>query len=218
MRISITGSSCQGKSTLIKDILKEWPDMKTPDSSYRSLLKKGKHSKKTSENTQWDILNHMVDEQQKYRSGDRVVFDRCPIDNIAYTMWANAKGIIDDKFVEKCIPIVRESMRFVDIVFFIPISKSFPVEVEDDGNREVDKYYIEEIDHIIKTIYAQWREDTDVFFPKEDSPAVIEVFGSPEQRIEMMKLYIDNDGDAVSEQGIINPTEMADLQKMFGLS
>lgn len=218
MRISITGSSCQGKSTLIKDMLKEWSEMKTPDTSYRELLKKGKHSKNTSEDIQWKILNQMVDEQQKYTTSDKIIFDRCPLDNIAYTMWANAKGIVSDKFVEKCIPIVKESMRFLDIIFFIPISKSFPIEVEDNGDREVDKYYIEEIDHILKTIYAQWREDTDVFFPKEDSPAIIEVFGSPQERVEMIKLYLDNDGDAIDEQGIINPTELADLQKMFGLS
>ncbi len=217
MRIAITGSSCQGKSTLIQDMLKEWPQMKLDSKSYRSLLKKGKHSKNTSEDTQWDILNHMVDQQQKYTSSDKVLFDRCPLDNIAYTMWANAKGIVDDKFVEKCIPIVKESMRFLDIIFYIPISKQFPVEIEDNGDREVDKYYIEEIDHILKTIYAQWREDTDVFFPKDDSPAIIEIFGSPLERVEMVKLYLDNDGDAIGEQGIINPTEIAELQKLFGI-
>jgi hypothetical protein len=198
-------------------MLKEWPDMKIPETSYRSLLKKGNHSKNTSEDVQWEILNQMVDEQQKHSGNAKMIFDRCPLDNIAYTMWANAKGNVSDKFVEKCIPIVRESMRFLDIIFFIPISKSFPVQIEDDGAREVDKFYIEEIDHIFKTIYAQWREDTDVFFPKEDSPAVIEIFGSPAERIEMMKLYIDNDGDAINEQGIINPSEVAELQKLFGL-
>lgn len=218
MRIAITGSSCQGKSTLIKDMQNEWPSMELPSSSYRSLIKKGKHSKNTSEDVQWKILNQMVDEQQKYRNNSKVIFDRCPLDNIAYTMWANAKGIISDKFVEKCIPIVKESMRFLDIIFFIPISKSFPVNIEDNGEREIDKYYIEEIDHILKTIYAQWREDTDVFFPKDDTPTIIEIFGSPEERIEMIKLYIDNDGDAIGEQGIINPSEIDDLQKLFGLS
>ena len=218
MRIAITGTSCQGKSTLITDILQEWPMMSTPNESYRSLLKKDKHSKSTSEDTQWDILNHMVDEQQKYSADDKVVFDRCPLDNIAYTLWANAKGLVSDEFVEKCIPIVRESMRFLDIIFFIPITKAAPVKIEDNGTRETDKYYIQEIDHVLKSLYAQWREDTDVFFPKEDSPAVIEVFGSPLERIAMIKMYLDNDGDAIGEQGIINPTELAELQKMFGLT
>lgn len=218
MRISITGTSCQGKSTLIQDILKEWPVMKTPEDSYRSHLKKNKHSKNTTEKTQWNILNNMVDTQQKYTTDDKVVFDRCPMDNMAYTLWANAKGLVSDEFVEKCIPIVRESMRFLDIIFFIPITKAAPVVVQDNGTRETDKFFIEEIDHILKNLYAQWREDTDVFFPKEDSPAVIEVFGSPMERVEMIKLYLDNDGDAVGEQGIINPTELAELQKMFGLT
>lgn len=218
MRIAITGTACQGKTTLIQDMLKEWPSMKLPETSYRSKLDGNKHSKLTSEDTQWDILNHMIDTQQKYKSNDKIIFDRCPMDNIAYTLWANAKGIVDDKFVEKCIPIVRESMRFLDIIFFIPITKHATVEIVDDGKRETDEQFISEIDNILKNLYAQWREDTDVFFPKEDSPAIIEVFGTPTERIAMMQLYLDSDGDAIGEQGIIDPTEMAELQKMFGIT
>ena len=218
MRISITGTACQGKSTLIKDMLSEWTNYKTPENTYRSLINKDKHSRKTTEEVQWKILNHMVDEQQKYRSGDKVLFDRCPLDNIAYTIWANAKGNISDEFVEKCIPIIKESMKFLDIIFYIPITQHNPVDISDDGTRDADKYYIEEIDHILKNLYGQWREDTDVFFQKDDKPAIIEIFGSPQERIEMIKLYIDNDGDAISEQGIINPSEISEIERMFGIS
>lgn len=217
MRIAITGTACQGKSTLIKDMLKEWPDMKLPEKSYRDTLDKSNHSKNTTEETQWNILNSMVDIQQEYTGDDKVLFDRCPLDNMAYTLWGNVKGNISDEFVEKCIPIVKESMRFLDIIFFLPITKFAPVEIEDDGSREVDSDYVHEIDNILKTLYKQWQDDGETFFVKDDKPAMIEIFGNENERIEMIKLYIDNDGDAINEQGILNPGEMEELQKMFGL-
>jgi hypothetical protein len=217
MRIAITGAACQGKSTLIKDMLKEWPDMKVPDESYRDTLDIDNHSKNTTEDVQWDILNSMIDIQQKYTSNDKILFDRCSLDNIAYSLWGNIKGSISDEFVEKCIPIVKESMRFVDIIFFLPITKIAPVEIEDNGEREIDTQYVQEIDNILKTLYKQWQDDGETFFVKDDKPAMIEIFGNKSERIEMLKLYIDNDGDAINEQGILNPGEMEVLQKVFGL-
>jgi predicted ATPase len=219
MRIAITGASCQGKSTLIQDMLKEWPEMSTPNESYRDILKSKKkaHSKQTDEDVQWDILNHMCDTQQQYRNNDKIIFDRCPIDNIVYSMWSNFHGNISDDFIEKCIPIVRESMRFIDIIFTLPITASAPVEIEDDGIRETDKHYIEEIDQLIKTMYRQWQSDTSPFFPKNDKPAMIEIFGNRQERIEMIKLYIDADGDAIGEGGILDPGEIEQLEKLFGL-
>ena len=222
MRIAVTGSACQGKSTLIQDMLKEWPSMTVPESSYRDIIKNNSqsHSKHTDEDTQWKILNHMCETQQQYRKNDNVIFDRCPLDNIVYSMWANFHGNISDEFIEKCIPIVSESMRFIDIIFFLPITSVAPVNIEekDDNTRDVDVEYIKEIDSLIKTMYKQWQSESSPFFPKNDTPAMIEIFGNRLERIEMLKLYIDSDGDAISEGGIINPGEIEDLQKMFGIS
>jgi hypothetical protein len=200
-------------------MLKEWPEMSTPNESYRDILKSKKkaHSKQTNEDVQWDILNHMCDIQQQYRNNDKIIFDRCPIDNIVYSMWSNFHGNISDDFIEKCIPIVRESMRFIDIIFTLPITASAPVEIEDDGMRETDKHYIEEIDQLIKTMHRQWQSDASPFFPKNDKPAMIEIFGNRQERIEMIKLYIDADGDAIGEGGILDPGEIEQLEKLFGL-
>ena len=217
MRIAISGTACQGKTTFIKDIKANWPAMIVPEKSYRDVLGKN-HSKNTDEDTQWKILDFMVEEQQNYRKGDKVVFDRCPLDNIVYSIWANGKEKISDEFISKCIPLVYESMKFLDIIFYIPITKHAPVAIEEDGVREADQEYITEIDHIFKTMYQQWMQADSPFFPKDDRPAMIEVFGNRVERLEMMKLYLDEEGDAVGEQGIINPTELAALEKAFGIT
>ena len=37
-KIAIIGSQCQGKSTLIKDMMVKWPQLSTPEKSYRDII------------------------------------------------------------------------------------------------------------------------------------------------------------------------------------
>jgi hypothetical protein len=145
------------------------------------------------------ILNNMVDELQKYTSADYVLFDRCPLDNLAYSLWCYDKGVggIDDEFISKCIPIVRESLRLLDVVFFIPITKASPIVVVDNGTRETCMEYINEIDNILKSMTEQYNcaLERSVIFPKDDCPGIVEVFGKREERIYLIKQYLNENGD-----------------------
>lgn len=216
MRIAISGTGNQGKSTLINDFLQEWPNFKTESSTYRAKLvaEKLPHSKDATKDTQWKILNHMIDEMQTLGSEDNIIMDRCPIDNLIYSLWCFEKGVgdIDKEFIDKCIPLVCESMRNLDIIFFIPITKAAPVAIEEDGVRETDEVYIKEIDNIFKMIGAQHHENNgrNPFFPKDDAPGWIEVFGDRQTRVAMIKQYLDADGDLIggteeSMNELINP-------------
>ena len=224
MRIAISGSGNQGKSTLIKDFLAEWPQFETESETYRNKITSEDlpHSMETTKDTQWKILNHMIDEMQTFKTGDNVVMDRCPIDNLVYSLWAFEKGVgdIDKEFIDKCIPLVCESMRHLDIIFFLPITKAAPVEIVDDKMRETDPTYIKEIDNIFKMIGAQHHENNgkNPFFPKDDAPGWIEIFGQPQVRIAMIKQYLDVDGDLIggteeSMKELINPHDGQFLNK-----
>ncbi len=216
MRIAISGSGNQGKSTLIKDFLAEWSQFKTESQTYRNKITSEDlpHSMETTKDTQWKILNHMIDEMQTFKTDDNIIMDRCPVDNLVYSLWAFEKGIgdIDKEFIDKCIPLVCESMRHLDIIFFLPITKAAPVKIVDDKMRETDPTYIKEIDNIFKMIGAQHHENNgrNPFFPKDDAPGWIEVFGSPAVRIQMIKQYLDIDGDLIggteeSMNELVNP-------------
>ena len=216
MRIAISGTGNQGKSTLINDFLQEWPNFKTESSTYRAKLvaEKLPHSKAATKDTQWKILNHMIDEMQTFGAEDNIIMDRCPIDNLIYSLWCFEKGVgdIDKEFIDKCIPLVCESMRNLDIIFFIPITKAAPVAIEEDGVRETDEVYIKEVDNIFKMIGAQHHENNgrNPFFPKDDAPGWIEVFGDRQTRVAMIKQYLDADGDLIggteeSMNELINP-------------
>ena len=98
MRIAISGTACQGKTTLIKDFLEQWPNYTTPKKSYRDIIKENKldDSSKTNKKTQKNILDFMIKEQKKYRSSDNVIFDRCPLDNLVYSMWATEQPDLEE--------------------------------------------------------------------------------------------------------------------------
>ncbi len=219
MRIAISGTACQGKSTLIKDFKEKWPSYKSPDKTYRDIITEQNldHSSTTNKETQMAILNFMIDELQKTSKGDKVIFDRCPLDNIVYSIWAEAKkeSDIDDDFIKKCMTLVSESLRFIDMIFFVPITKVSPVEVEEDNLRDTSEDYIEEIDNIFKAVHRDYMNNPrSSFFVEDDRPAIIEIFGSRKERIELIKLYLDNDGDFLEPGNIITEEELREMEKL----
>jgi GTPase SAR1 family protein len=207
MRIAISGAANLGKSTLINDFLEEWPTYGREVTSYRDILKEKNlpHSKETTKETQKAILEYMSKTLDEFKLGDKVIFDRCPLDNLVYSMWAMGKEIggIDEAFVDECIPLVKEAMKKLDIIFFIPITKYNKIDIEENGVRETDKTYIKEIDNFFKVIQRHYHEhpQDNPFFPREDSPALIEVFGDRKERMQMIKLYLDKDGDLIGGDG-----------------
>ena len=207
MRIAICGTANVGKSTLIQDFLKEWDMYGREVKTYRDVLnEKGlPHSKKTTKESQKAILDYMVDTLQEFKVGDKVIFDRCPLDNLVYSMWAMSQegNDIDEDFIDECIPIVNEALKNLDIILFIPITKHNSINIEENGDRETDEQYIKEIDSFFKVLQRHYHEhpQDNPFFPRDDSPALIEVFGSREERMGMIKLYIDAEGDLIGGDG-----------------
>jgi predicted ATPase len=216
MRIAISGTACQGKTTFLNDFIKKWPKYTTPKNTYRDVIgKKKKHSSKTTSKLQWDILNFMVDQLQECTADQHVIFDRCPLDNLVYSLWAHGKDKkgFEKDFIDKCIPVVRESLRFLDIIFFTPITKAAPIEIKDDTLRDTDKEYIEEIDHLFKAISQSYYQATSPFFVKDDRPALIEIFGQPNERIMMASMYLNENGDCYSEDDtLLDPNDIDKLQ------
>ena len=226
MRIAISGTANQGKSTLINDFLANWPMYKIGGNSYRDYIKKNKspHSKKTNKETQWKYLNLIIDDLQKFNKDDYVIFDRCALDNLVYSLWACDKqvGRIDDKFIEKCIPIVKESYKHLDILFFLPITKAALVPIVENGTRETDETYVKEIDALFKSMMQQYQHNLGrtPFFPADDCPGMIEIFGTPEERIGMVKWYIDVEGDLIggdvnAADNLFNPENISEMEALI---
>jgi hypothetical protein len=218
MRIAVTGTNGIGKSTFVRDFLTEWPDYKTPTTTYRDVVK-NRHASKFTEAKQRKILNHMVENMKTYGSDDNVIYDRCPVDNMVYTLLANSQGILSDEFVEESAGKLKDSLRMIDLLMFIPITKSDKINLSASLSARdgIDKTYAESVDNIFKALYTQWDKKQSIFVDIEDKPHVIEVFGTREERLSIARLYVTDDGKSYDQGAIISPEEIDELDKLNSL-
>jgi len=217
MRIAFSGAACTGKTTTINKFLERWPKYKIPQPSYRSIIRADNHSKKTDKRTQRQILEFMNNQQKQFTPHDCIVYDRCGLDNIVYTLWAFEKGKkgFNQKYVDDSIQLVRENMKSLDIIFLLTRDLMGPV--EDNNIRETDSLYVTETDNIFKAINTQLQTTgISPFFPPNDSPALIPVDGTPEQRIEQIAMYVNEDGNMYGEeQSLVNMDEIAKMESLL---
>jgi len=217
MRIAVSGTGNSGKTTLIKSFLHTWDNYITPKKSYREIIKEENltHSSKTTTDTQDKILDFMINQAQEYDKSSKVIFDRCSLDNIAYTLWCNDKDIegFTKEFVAKQIELMKESMRHLDIIFLCRFDSTQII--EDDGFRETDKQFISEVDNIFYSLLSQYTQnpEADIFFPKGDSPAVIELPHKAQERIDLVAEYVGIGGDLIDDE----PSILSNINELESL-
>jgi hypothetical protein len=202
MKIAFIGTQCNGKSTLVDQFLKRWPMYKLPDLSYRKKLKTGKlkGNEEGTEESQKAILNAIIDDAQKaiVEGNEFLVFDRCVIDNIAYSLWLNDRGKVSDEFIIDSRLIAIEAVKMFDIVFYLPLREE--IKIVPRKGRATDPVYRQEIDNIFRALVGTYEKNLGIFFPKSDCPAVITLDGPPDLRIEQIPLYIKPNGKFYGEE------------------
>ena len=159
----------------------------------------------------------MVTQQQEFTQHDKIVFDRCPLDNIVYSLWAfdkNKKGFTD-KYIDESIASVRKGMRSLDIIFLVTRDGMGPI--EQDDHREVDETYVTETDNLFRALTKQYSTTgVSPFFPPNDSPALIEISGTTQERIEQISMYVTEDGNMYGEeQSLVNMDEIAKMERLL---
>jgi nicotinamide riboside kinase len=201
MKIAVVGTQCIGKSTYIKDFLNKWCMYTTPERTYRDVVKEKNIpiNQLGTEESQQIILDFLAEQATQYSKSDNVIFDRCVLDNLAYSSWLHLNGKVSEKFLDQSRILTRETLKLFDIVFFLPITKSSPVTLVEDGLRDTDPVFREEIDNIFKAFVQSFLQGDGRVFPKGDSPPVIEIFGSPEQRIALTSMYLTDLGTPYGE-------------------
>lgn len=189
MRIAVSGTHSVGKSTLVADIHAALGEFVHEEEPYRALrdvypIKFGKESTRYCNGIQ---CFYSISRVQQYRSGgDQVIFDRCPVDYIAYSIYTAhyRQTDLDTAFVESLVRPVRESLSFLDVLVFVPVSQKHPIHLEDDGIRPIDKEYRWEVDRHFKRLY---RDGLFELFGDERRPRLVEVTGPREERIAQLR-------------------------------
>jgi hypothetical protein len=202
MKIAFMGTQCNGKSTLIKEFCKRWPMYKEVKSTYRNLIKTGKitNNEHGTAESQRAILDAIIDDTQKAsaKENEFLVFDRCVIDNIVYSLWLNEKGKVSDEFIIDTKRIAFEAIRIFDIIFYVPLREE--IKIVPKKGRAIDPVYRQEIDNLFRAVVGTYEKQQGIFFPKEDCPAVITLEGPPDLRIEQIPLYIKPSGKFFDEE------------------
>jgi hypothetical protein len=219
MRIAFSGAACTGKSTTIQHFLQRWTNYNFIQSDYRKLIKKKNHSKNTTVKLQTQILDILCAEVEPYTLHQNVVFDRCALDNVIYSMWCNANGIkgFTDKFIEESILKVRKAMAHLDVVF-ICTRDLMPPLVEKNGIREVDSKYVEEIDNLFKAILKKYKVGIEAlpFFEKENAPALIDIYGQPHERLAQIAMYVTEEGGMYGEdESLLDLNKLSEMEKLL---
>jgi len=191
MRIAISGSHSLGKSTVVHDWVARHPDYLREEEPYRALGLYGPYEilfREASTKLHNGIqMFYSISRLHRFGlSTDRVIFDRAPIDYLAYSQYTADQGTtdIDAAFLSSMVAPIRESLDHLDILAFVPQSAEWPVEMEADGIRPVDYAYRDEVDTIFKKIY---REGLFEIFPKKASPLFVELTGPPEARLDQLE-------------------------------
>lgn len=219
MRVAISGSANTGKSTITRAFLNQWPMYVTPEKTYRDVLKEAKleHSSNTNEETQLAILNWMMEEQLKHPKDSKVIYDRCPLDNLAYTLHANANNLVGDEVTAATISFVKESMKNLDIIFWLKYDPD--IRIVDDDLRDTNIQYIKEIDGVFQELHSQYMNnlENDIFFPKEDCPAIIILEGKTvEQRLSYIGEFLDYKGELIETQdSVLSPENLAMYEQLM---
>lgn len=65
--------------------------------------------------------------------------------------------------------------------------------------RSIDEAYRQEIDYLFKVFQISYNKADGRVFPADDCPALIEIYGNPQERMTMTEMYILPDGTSYGE-------------------
>lgn len=188
MRLAISGTHSMGKTTLLSDCSKAFPDFTCETEAYRSLrsfnpnlfISLGRQADKRS---MWILQGNLMGKLVNHRKGDKVFFDRGPVDMLPYSLyaWEEKQTDLHEEFLESLRDIARIYCReFLEAILFVPIQEDYLIEFEDDGVRPTDDGYRERVDAHFKNAY----KTLDLGIP------IIEIQGTRAERIATIGKYI----------------------------
>lgn len=183
MRIAVSGTHFIGKSTLIEDFIKNHPEYKLEIEPYYKLQdeKAIELSLEPTLESLMEQLDYSIEQLGECANQKNIIFDRCPVDFLAYAMCALIEDDIDvnDSEVSERFEDIKEALNHLDLIIFLPISSKNPIDYTEENPEYrvlADKYF--------KNIY---RDDILDVFPRYNHPRVIELVGDRKARLKALE-------------------------------
>jgi hypothetical protein len=138
-RFAISGSHATGKSTVVAELRSELHDYTFVDEAYAHLLDEG-HGfglKPTIEDIESQLARSLT--LIREASGPNVVFERCPVDYLAYLTALGA----DRETLQGWLAESEEALASLGMVFFVPIEQPDRISIDAEDlpklRRRVDR-------------------------------------------------------------------------------
>jgi len=193
-KIAVCGCAGVDKPSFVNEFLKQFTIYRRGCESYKNIPQKKQVF--GSQELQLSILNAMVDDILALNKTDNVIIEHSILDNLVDSMWMNVHltpqkiSNIDDRFIQKSIKVVKETLHFLDLIIWLPKVNQYDIQY---ASKE-DEVYDDEIDNLFSAIeetYTTRKEQIFEFSSPDGAPGLIQVFGTPEERMNIIKLYLD---------------------------
>ena len=192
---------------------------KTTAKTYRNILTENnlEHSSKTNAETQLLILDWMTETLEENKDEKHVIYDRNPLDNLAYSLYAAEKDLISEEVLGLTVDIVRRSLKNLDIIFWLKYDPA--IKIVNDGTRDSNLNYIREIDDIFAGLYEQYSDHLEKtpFFIAENCPAIIPIdMTNLDDRIEWIGEFLDQKGNLIETgESVLDPKNLDMMEQML---
>ncbi|GHB17744.1 hypothetical protein GCM10007094_01700 [Pseudovibrio japonicus] len=123
MRIAVTGTHGSGKTTLLEDFVDQHQNYQAIQEPYWDLAEQGiALAGEPSIESFTDQLNHSLQTLLASRSEKHTIFDRCPLDFIAYLEVLSEQGGEDWEPSGQLLAKIEKALTTLDLIVFLPIS------------------------------------------------------------------------------------------------
>ncbi|MBD1853372.1 AAA family ATPase [Cyanobacteria bacterium FACHB-502] len=188
MRVAVSGTHCSGKSTLIDHFLMAHPDFAHEPEPYTVLQEDYGElfAADPSADDFYRQLEFNLDRLRCYPPSERVIYERCPIDFMAYLLALDDLGIDNQAalLVEQSLDRVQAEIELLDLIVFLPLDgmdSNVMFDAEDQAFRiAVDNWLID----ILRS------DDLNLF--SFCRPMILEVRGSTEKRLLQIESLLES--------------------------
>lgn len=174
MRIAIAGSHRVGKSSLVDALAAELPGHVVVDEPYHQLAEEGHEFAEPPSIEEFELQLGRAIEDLRDSDAD-TLFDRCPLDLLAYLLAHEDAHRFD---FDDWLPAIREVTELLDLVVYVPVEQPDRILLARDDHDELRQAVDEQLRSILL--------DDALHLELE----VIEVTGTPRQRLDQLRPLI----------------------------
>jgi len=175
MRIAVSGTHGVGKSTLIDEFLRRHPEFAHEPEPYTAMVEDfcEEFSAEPSVEDFCRQLEFNMDRLSQHAPGEDVIYERCPVDFLAYI------HALDGKTAEALLEPLKEAMQHLDLIVYLPLDES-------TGDDEFPKLQ-RAVDHRLSAIFR----DDEFGIISSTNAIIIEAEGSTDQRLRTLEVSMN---------------------------